>query len=142
VRYEVIGDGPERPRLERLAAACGVDARFRGQLPHAEALAAMRRCDVLAMPSTDEAFGVAYVEAMAGGLPAIGRAGEPGPEDIAALGDGMLLAGDEASLRAAIERALGDRDALGAAARRTVLEHFTWEACGRATVAAYEEAAA
>ena len=43
------------------------------------------------MPSTEEAFGVAYVEAMAGGVPAIGCRGEPGPEEIAAAGDGFLL---------------------------------------------------
>ena len=43
------------------------------------------------MPSTEEAFGVAYVEAMAGGVPAIGCRGEPGPEEIAAAGDGLVL---------------------------------------------------
>ena len=43
------------------------------------------------MPSTDEAFGVAYIEAMAAGVPAIGCRGEPGPEEIAAAGDGFVL---------------------------------------------------
>ena len=43
------------------------------------------------MPSTEEAFGVAYIEAMAAGVPAIGCRGEPGPEEIAAAGDGFLL---------------------------------------------------
>ena len=43
------------------------------------------------MPSTEEAFGVAYVEAMAAGIPAIGCRGEPGPEEIAAAGDGFML---------------------------------------------------
>ena len=45
----------------------------------------------MALPSVDEAFGVAYVEALACGVPAIGCAGEGGPEEIAALGEGMLL---------------------------------------------------
>ena len=135
-RYEIVGDGPERARLEALAR--GRDVVFHGQLPHAQALAVARRCDVLAMPSTDEAFGVAYVEAMAGGLPAIGRRGEPGPEEIASLGGGMLLT-DGRDLRAQLERALANRDALGDAARQTVLAHFTWERTGRATVAAYED---
>ncbi len=86
------------------------------------------------MPSTDEAFGVAYVEAMAGGLPAIGRVGEPGPEEIAALGPGMHLAGDD-DLAAAIR---GARD--GAQARATAAAHFSWAACGAATLRAYEDA--
>jgi glycosyltransferase involved in cell wall biosynthesis len=136
-RYLVIGDGPERPRLEALARELGADAEFTGQLAPDEALRRARRAAVFAMPSTEEAFGVAYVEAMAGGLPAVGRAGEPGPEEIAALGDGLLLA-TPAGLRATLERALADREALGAAARATVAEHFTWERCGAATVAAYE----
>jgi glycosyltransferase involved in cell wall biosynthesis len=136
-RYLVIGDGPEREPLERLARELGADAEFAGQLPHEQALERARRCAVFAMPSTREAFGVAYVEAMAGGLPAIGRRGEPGPEEIAALGDGMLLAGDD-DLNAVLRRALDERETLGARARELVREHFTWDACGRATVAAYE----
>jgi glycosyltransferase involved in cell wall biosynthesis len=97
----------------------------------------------MALPSVDEAFGVAYVEALAHGVPAIGCAGESGPEEIAALGDGMLLVppGDEAALAGAIERAIAD-PALPPAARATAAAHFTWEACGRATVAAYEAALA
>jgi teichuronic acid biosynthesis glycosyltransferase TuaC len=133
-RYVIVGDGPERGRLERLARELGVAVEFTGQLPHAQALARARRCATFVMPSTDEAFGVAYVEAMAGGLPAIGRAGEPGPEEIAALGAGMhLTTGDD--LAETIRNA-GD----GAAARRTAERHFTWEACGAATLRAYEDA--
>jgi glycosyltransferase involved in cell wall biosynthesis len=141
-RYVVIGDGPERPALERLARELGVDARFLGQLPHDRALATARRCAILAMPSVDEAFGVAYVEAMAAGMPAIGAAGEPGPEEI---GDGLLLVapGDVEALAGTLGDLLADpawRRDVGARGRRTVLERFTWERCGRETVAAYEEA--
>ncbi len=141
VRYLVIGDGPERAALERLARDLDVDAEFTGQLEQGEALRRARECAVFAMPSTDEAFGVAYVEAMAGGVPAIGARGEPGPEEIG--GDGMRLVepGDIGALAGAIGALLED-EAAGAAARATVERGFTWEACGRATVAAYEEALA
>ena len=143
VRYEVVGDGPERAALEALAASLRVGdrVRFHGQLPHAEAVAVARGCDAFVLPSTDEAFGVAYVEAMAGAVPAVGLAGEPGPEEIAALGGGMLLCDrDDASLRWTIRRAVDDRTALGAEARQTVLDHFTWDRCGRATAEAYARA--
>jgi glycosyltransferase involved in cell wall biosynthesis len=144
LRYEIVGDGPERGGLEALADELGVADRvvFHGQLDHARALATMRRADLFVMPSWDEAFGVAYVEAMAAGLPAIGLEGEPGPAEIARAGGGIVLVPprDPATLAGAIADAQGRRDELGAAARQNVQDHFTWEQAGRATVAAYEDA--
>ena len=147
VRWVVVGDGPERGRLEALARDLGVAARvtFTGQLPPEEARRHARTAWALVMPSVDEAFGVAYVEAMAAGLPAVATAGEAGPEELARLGGGVVLVPprDPATLAGELRELLGDeglRRELGAEARETVLSHFTWEACGRATVAAYAEA--
>jgi glycosyltransferase involved in cell wall biosynthesis len=147
LRYLVIGDGPEREALRRLAAELGLADRVElaGQLPHDEALRRTRRATLLAMPSTDEAFGVAYVEAMAGWLPAIAASGEPGPQEIRSAGGGLSLvaAGDVGALAGEIDALLRDAGALraqGERARATVEQAFTWEGCGAATVAAYEEA--
>ena len=147
LRYVVIGDGPQRGPLITLARALGVEERVevRGALAPAEAAAAARAATVFAMPSTDEALGVAYLEAMAGGVPAIGSRGEPGPEEIAAAGGGMTLVApaDVEALAEALDSVVGDpayRRELGAAARATVAGAFTWRHCGEATVAAYEEA--
>lgn len=143
-RYRVIGDGPERPALARLAEQLGVDDRieWRGQLPHAEALETAREADLFVMPSVDEAFGVAYVEAMASAMPVVAAMGEPGPQEIAAVGEGIVLVppGDVSALADALDALLTDpgrRRTLGAAARRTVAESFTWERCGRQTLRAY-----
>jgi glycosyltransferase involved in cell wall biosynthesis len=131
----------------RLAAQLGVAERVElaGQLPHAVALSRARAANVFVMPSVDEAFGVVYVEAMAAGLPTIGARGEAGPQEIAAAGDGLRLVapGDVEALAAEIEGLVTDPQYamdLGEAARETVRRAFTWEACGRATVAAYEDA--
>jgi teichuronic acid biosynthesis glycosyltransferase TuaC len=147
LRYVIVGEGPERVALEGLAARLGVAARveFRGQLRPAQAIEEARRCTLFVMPSTEEAFGVAYVEAMAGGVPAIGCRGEPGPEEIAAAGDGMVLVppGDIERLTQRIDELLSDPHRLreaGQRARATVAEHFTWERCGEQTLAAYEHA--
>lgn len=147
LRYVIVGDGPERVPLEGLAARLGVAGKveFRGQLEPRQALAEMSRCLLFAMPSTEEAFGVAYVEAMAAGLPAIGCRGESGPEEIAAAGGGMVLVppGDVERLSQRIDELLSDRDRMREASRRaraTVAASFTWEICGRQTLAAYEAA--
>jgi glycosyltransferase involved in cell wall biosynthesis len=139
VRWVVIGDGPELPRLRELAR--DRDADFLGELPHEQAMHELARCHAMALPSVDEAFGVAYVEALARGVPAIGCAGQGGPEEIAPLGEGILLVPprDPAALREAIERALSDPE-LPAKARATAAAHFTWDQCGRDTVAAYRDA--
>lgn len=147
LRYLVIGDGPERPRLAGLADELDLGERveFAGQLAPAAALQRMRRATLLALPSTDEAFGMVYVEAMAGWLPAIAARGEPGPQEIISAGPGMTLVapGDVAALARAIDALLDDQRALreaGEQARATVERAFTWERSGAATVAAYEEA--
>jgi teichuronic acid biosynthesis glycosyltransferase TuaC len=147
VRWVVVGDGPERAPLGRLARELGLADRveLRGQLTPEQALEAAWDASLFVLPSIDEAFGVAYIEAMAGGVPAIGCIGEAGPEEITAAGDGMRLVppGDPEALAAELRALLDEprwRRELGAAARATVQESFTWEACGRATVAAYEEA--
>jgi glycosyltransferase involved in cell wall biosynthesis len=146
LRYLVIGDGPERERIAALARELGLEDRvdLAGRLDHAEALARARTCSLFVMPSVDEAFGVAYVEAMAGGLPAIGALGEPGPEEIVRSGDGMHLVApaDVEALAKEIDALLVDAyelRRLGDRARDTVERAFTWEGCGAATVAAYRD---
>jgi teichuronic acid biosynthesis glycosyltransferase TuaC len=149
LRYKIIGDGPERPILESLAARLEVSDRvdFLGQLDPGRALEEARRCTLFVMPSTEEAFGVVYIEAMAGGLPAIGCRGEPGPEEIAAAGDGFVLVppGDIERLTQRIDELLGDPHRLREAAQRaraTVAANFTWERCGEQTLTAYRDALA
>jgi glycosyltransferase involved in cell wall biosynthesis len=145
--YVIVGDGPGRGPLNGLTDRLGLreNVRFLGQLPHSEALSETWRCHLYVMPSVEEPFGVAYVEAMAGGLPAVGSRGEGGPEDIAAAGDGMLLVepDDHRALARLIEAMVADPGrlaALGHAARSTVQHNFTWRQCGMATVDAYRAA--
>jgi glycosyltransferase involved in cell wall biosynthesis len=147
VRYLVIGDGPERSALERRAVELRVRDRveFAGQLAPDEALRRARAAWCFVMVSTQEAFGVAYIEAMAAGIPAVGCIGEPGPEEIAAAGGGIELVPPHSphALTQSLRRLLGDREErlrLGAAARATVEREFTWERCGERTVEAYEDA--
>jgi len=147
VRYLVIGDGPQRRELESLARRLGVAQRveFAGALAPAAAAARAGAAWCVVMPSTEEAFGVAYIEAMAAGIPAIGCDGEPGPAEIVAAGGGIELVPPRSPeiLAEHLRRLLNDGDArrtLGARGRETVLREFTWDRCGEQTLAAYAEA--
>jgi teichuronic acid biosynthesis glycosyltransferase TuaC len=146
LRYVIVGDGPERERLRALVTHHRLQDRvqLRGSLDHEQALRAAAEASLFVLPSVDEAFGVAYVEAMAQGVPAIGTAGEDGPEEIAAAGGGIELVPprDPRALAERIDALLDDPDRLGQlrrAARENVVRSFTWERCGADTVRAYED---
>jgi glycosyltransferase involved in cell wall biosynthesis len=149
LRYVLVGEGPEHERLRARAIELGVADRVEllGRLAPPEAVAVARAGSLFVLPSVAEAFGVAYVEAMAGGVPAIGSRGEEGPEEIAAAGGGIALvpAGDVNALAAQIDTLLSNPpalEAMGQQARENVEREFTWEKCGRETLQAYEQALA
>jgi glycosyltransferase involved in cell wall biosynthesis len=144
LRYVIVGDGPQREHLRAQAAGLGVAAHieFRGALEHEAAVAVARDASVFVLPSVAEAFGVAYVEAMAAGVPAVGCLGEDGPEELVAAGGGIALVPphDPAALTATLGGLLShpaERAALGATARETVARSFTWKRCGTETAAVY-----
>ena len=72
IRLAVIGDGPQRPACEQLAAGLHVDATFCGWLKGDARWDWVRRATLLALPSTwPEPFGLVGLEAAALGVPAI-----------------------------------------------------------------------
>jgi phosphatidyl-myo-inositol dimannoside synthase len=106
VAYVIIGEGKDRARLELLAAESGIAERviFLGSVQQHRLLDAYRMADVFVMPSTGEGFGIAFLEAMASGTPALGLM-VTGAVD--ALADGELGAiTPEEDLPAAISRLL------------------------------------
>ena len=69
----IIGDGPEKERLERLVVERSLQGkiRFTGFLGFAELISVMKSSRVFVLPSTREGFGVSVLEAFACGLPVI-----------------------------------------------------------------------
>ena len=74
VKVEIIGDGEQRPALEKLAAQLGISHRvhFAGHAPESYLKQQLTRASVFAMPSRAELQSIATMEAMASGLPVIG----------------------------------------------------------------------
>jgi phosphatidyl-myo-inositol dimannoside synthase len=87
--YLIVGEGDDGPRLEALARKAGVRnrVRFLGPLTMANLVDTYRAADLFIMPSTGEGFGIAFLEAMATGTPALGLA-SAGAQDV--LADGEL----------------------------------------------------
>ncbi len=127
VRVHIGGHGPERGRLERMAAQLGIADRvsFLGALTRQQVAEELARAQALVHPSRYETFGVAIVEALAMGRPVVAtRCG--GPDDIVTERDGLLVpVDDEGALAEAmsdLRRHIGRYDA--AEIRRASLERF------------------
>jgi glycosyltransferase involved in cell wall biosynthesis len=87
--YLVVGDGPDRARLQAKAAALHVTERvvFAGRISEIEKVAHYRLADAFAMPGRGEGFGIVYLEALACGIPVLGSTIDGSRE---ALLDGRL----------------------------------------------------
>ncbi len=135
VHFLLVGDGPVRPELERLAGSLGISDRvhFAGLTDDVPPyLAAM---DIYLMSSEFEGLPLALLEAMAAGLPVAATAVGGIPEVIDSDAAGMLVEpGDVAGLAAATVRLLEDRavaGSIGATGRELVEEKFGVERMAR-----------
>ena len=92
-QYTIVGNGPERRRLEGLSRELSIahKVRFTGRLPHVQVLSEIAKADIFSLPSWLEAFGVVYLEAMALGKPVIGCRGQGAEEIISDEKDGLLV---------------------------------------------------
>jgi len=123
----VVGDGPERARLERELP----DAVFTGFLDGEELATACASADVFVFPSETETFGSVTLEAMASGLPCV-CADATGSRSLVVDGKTGFLATprDAEAFADAIARLVRDgglRRMMGQAARARALS-FSWDA--------------
>lgn len=143
---DVMGDGIERPFLEKLAKDLGIAhaVTFHGMVPHAKALAILKTADLFTFPSIREFGGAVVVEAMAQGLVPI-VVGYGGPDEMVddAVGYKLPLTSAEDTARRIDEtlaKVFADRDHLAqqkVAARAHVRQHWTWDAKAARTYEIY-----
>lgn len=137
-RIDIVGDGPERARLEAIAAGLDHEVVFHGWLEHGSArwrdLYGRRRFFVF--PSEAENFPVNLLEAQLAGLTVLAT-DIPGSREV--LGDhavyidvaDLTAEAIAATIRSVLERPMTENAALGAAAARRVRSRFGWDAIAR-----------
>jgi glycosyltransferase involved in cell wall biosynthesis len=127
----MVGDGPERARLEAAVASAGLGDRvhFAGFRPHHQVAAILRHADVFAAPSRYEELGTVLLEAMAAGRPIVAsRTG--GIPDAVGEAARLVAPGDPRALAEAIDDLLArprEAAALGALASERA-QAYDWEA--------------
>jgi glycosyltransferase involved in cell wall biosynthesis len=140
--FTVVGDGPERTRLEQLTTSLGIEkaVSFHGWLSHAEALRCLQSADVLVFPSVRDFGGGVVFEALAvGTVPVVVDFGGPGDTVYPEVGYKVPMA-NENDMVSQIERILVDLasdrsllDRLGQQGATYARECLTWDAKARST---------
>lgn len=144
---DVIGEGPERPRLERIIQELSLSesVRMDGWVEHDKLGARLRESDLFVFPSIREFGGGAVLEAMALGVPPVVLA-HGGPPELVPPGTGFVLPMTDRAdiikrLRDLLLSVSTEREMLAAAGQRAqqhVREFFTWEAKAGQIIEVYE----
>jgi glycosyltransferase involved in cell wall biosynthesis len=146
--YWIVGDGPERRRLEALAGRLNVSdrVRFLGNLPRDQALNALGECSILVHPSLHDFSPTVCLEAMAAGRSVIcldlgGPAGQV-TEEVGIRVPAHNPAQTVCDLAVAMTQLALDRSLqiqMGKAGQTRVRELYNWDAKGQFLVNLYEQ---
>lgn len=141
-RFIVVGDGPERARLEQLTRSLGIEkaVSFCGWVSHAEVLKRLRSADVMVFPSVrDFGAGVVFEALATGAVPVVADFGGPGDIVHAEVGYKVPLT-NENDVVSQMEKVLAllaqDRDLLNRLRQQGVSyarERLTWDAKAQST---------
>ncbi|MBY4631539.1 glycosyltransferase family 4 protein [Rhizobium croatiense] len=132
----IAGDGPMRQEVQALFADFSPRVEWFGALGAAEIAGLLGRGGLYVWPGCGEAYGLAYLEAQAAGLPVVAQATAGVPAVVEAGVTGLLTPdGDVAAYAAAVAVLLDDgekREVMGQAARRFVFDQRSLATAARA----------
>jgi 1,2-diacylglycerol 3-alpha-glucosyltransferase len=136
----LVGDGPDRARLEALAAASGTRVRFAGMVSPLEVANYYRLGDLFVSASSSETQGLTYIEALAAGVPLLCRA-DPCLSGVVQEGVNGWQYHGEAEFFARLETFLAQPELRGQLSRQALDSawSFSGEIFGQRAAAVYQE---
>jgi len=137
----VVGEGPERGRLEQAAARLGIRGRVSFLGTSSDVAGVLRASDAFLLSSHGEGMSNALLEAMACGLPCLASRSVGGASELLGAGRGMLIAdGDVAAWAAAVAQLVDDpflREVTGRAAAAFVADRLSLDMAADRLARAY-----
>lgn len=141
LKFLIVGDGPAREMLEKLADSLGVREYviFTGMVPPTKVQEYYQLGDIFVSASTSETQGLTYIEAAANGLPLLCRQ-DPCLRDVMVIGENGYDYTDEESFEQVLDAMLADGDWRADAAQRSrqIAASFDKGAFGSAVEGVYE----
>lgn len=131
--YVIVGNGPTLHELKRIVKSVGVtdNVQFVGQVDDEKLREYYHSCDVFIMPSTQEGFGIAYLEASACSKPIIGSITTAAQEVIIDGVTGFLVNPlDDEAISKLLLKVLSDRqlmNKMGVQGRKMIFEKYLWK---------------
>ncbi|MBI5734067.1 MAG: glycosyltransferase family 4 protein [Candidatus Kerfeldbacteria bacterium] len=131
LRYLIIGDGPERDDLEKLAKATGAGIEFLGEVSDNDLMLWYKTCDLFVLtPRGDavdiEGFGIVYLEAQAAGKAVVASAVGGVPEAVGSAGRLIKVEADLVMVLRELLNSPGLRKQLGISGLERVADQFNW----------------
>lgn len=137
----IVGAGPLEEELKEMVRVGRLTSNvtFHGQVTNQTVIQIMNRCDVFFLPSETETFGLAYLEALARGLPVIGRKNQ-GIDGIAINGVHGFFENENEAFYEALETLSRNKDLRNQMGKKGVelARNCTWEKSGQKLAKIYE----
>ncbi|HRY37008.1 MAG TPA: glycosyltransferase family 4 protein [Candidatus Magasanikbacteria bacterium] len=129
IKFTIIGDGPKRYLLEKIANDKKIKVEFKGALEKSEALKELEKADIFVFISSWEGFPYTILEAMSYGLPVI-TSDVGGTSEAVNEQNGILVKNEVGQIRDAILKLVSDRELrliMGEQGRRDIATKFSLE---------------
>lgn len=139
-RLTIVGEGPERSRLENYCRQAGLDSKvnFVGAVPHEEISDVYQKASIFVLPSLAESLGNVVQEAIASGLPVITT--NTGAAELLDGNGFIVQKGDYLQIKKAMMEYIGNPELIRSHGRRSreIADKMSWDDAAKAYLEIYD----